>query len=257
MFLVVALILLGGVKSIGKVSEKLVPFMTVGFVALSMAVICIRPQGAAQAVSLIFEQAFTLRSGMGGVGGFLMSGALRYGTMRGILSNEAGCGTAPTAHAVSDCKSPARQGVWGIFEVFVDTVLLCTLTALVIIISGGRNVGDDYMMMTVNAYTSVLGELAGGFIAVSVVLFGLATVLCWGHYGIESVKYLSGKKFYISAFIICYTLCVVLGAVLSGKFIWEAADFAIGGMTVINLCVLLCMSGEVRKETEKYFGKKK
>ncbi len=246
-----------GTSGILGLTEKLVPFMTVGFVALSMAVICIRPQGTAQAVSLIFEQAFTLRSGMGGVSGFLMSNALRYGTMRGILSNEAGCGTAPTAHAVSDCKIPARQGIWGIFEVFVDTVLLCTLTALVIIISGGRNGGDDYMMMTVDAYTSVLGELAGGFIAVSVVLFGLATVLCWGHYGIESVKYLSDKKFYTSTFIICYTVCVVSGAVLSGKFIWEAADFAIGGMTVINLCVLLCMSGEVKEETEKYFGKKK
>lgn len=246
-----------GTSGILGLTEKLVPFMTVGFVALSLAVICIKPHNAAEAISLIFEQAFTLRSGMGGISGFLMSGALRYGTMRGILSNEAGCGTAPTAHAVSDCKSPARQGVWGIFEVFVDTVLLCTLTALVIIISGSRAEGDDYMMMTVNGYTSVLGELAGGFIAISVLLFGLATVLCWGHYGMESVRYLSGKKFYTSAFVVCYTACVISGAVLSGDFIWEAADFAIGGMTVINLCVLLCMSGEVREETEKYFGKRK
>lgn len=237
-------------------TEKLVPFMTVGFVILSAAVIVTDTDSAARAVGSIFENAFTVRSGIGGVVGFFLSGALRYGTMRGILSNEAGCGTAPAAHAVSDCDSPAGQGVWGILEVFVDTILLCTLTAIVIIMSGSFE-GEDYMMITVNAYSAALGDIAGVFIAVAVVLFGLATVLCWGHYGMESVRYLSDRKITVRSFILIYAASVLLGSVVSGNMIWEAADIAIGGMTLINLCVLTAMSGEVKEETERLFGKKK
>ena len=175
--------------------------------------------------------------------------------MRGILSNEAGCGTAPTAHAVSDCKEPAKQGVFGIFEVFVDTILLCTLTALVIIIGhGGEAVqGDNYMLITMNAYSAVLSDAAGYFIAVSVVLFGLATVLCWGYYGASSVEYLLGSTKKSKAFIWIYAVSVLLGAVLSSDFIWECADFAIGSMSMINLAVLFIMSDEVKRQTQGYF----
>lgn len=247
-----------GTSGILNFTGKLVPFMTGGFVILSVTVICMCPNDALRALGLIFENAFSVKSGVGGIGGFLTAGALRYGTMRGILSNEAGCGTAPMAHAVSDCSIPAKQGVWGIFEVFVDTILLCSLTALVIIIGGGSNlVGDDYMMITVNSYAAVLGELAGGFISISVLLFGLATVLCWGHYGMESVVYLSAKKVYLRAFVLIYSVCVCLGSVLSGEFIWQTADLTIGIMTVINLCMLLCMNREVKKETERYFSSNK
>lgn len=245
-----------GTSGILGFTERLVPLMTVGFVILSVAVICVRPESAGMAVKTIFREAFTVKSGVGGVLGFLLSDALRYGTMRGIVSNEAGCGTAPAAHAVSDCKSPARQGAWGIFEVFVDTILLCTLTALVIIIGGqGLDSGGDFMMLTINSYASVLGRYAGYFLAVSVVLFGLATVLCWGHYGMESVRYFSNKERHRNIFIIIYAASVILGSVLSADIIWESADFAIGAMTLINLAVLLAMSGEVKRETEDYFGK--
>lgn len=244
-----------GTGGIVGLTEKIVPFMTVVFVILSVAVICVRPDSAAEAVRSIFANAFRIESGVGGVGGFLLSSALRYGTMRGIISNEAGCGTAPAAHAVADCSSPARQGAWGIFEVFVDTILLCTLTALVIIIGGGSS--EDFMMMTISSYTAVLGDYAGYMLSVAVVLFALATVLCWGHYGLESVRFLSGKRRYSVAFIALYTALIALGSVVSPNAIWELADLAIGGMTVINLFVILAMSREVKEETEEYFGKKK
>ena len=245
-----------GTRGVLSLTEKLVPFMTVGFVVLSVAAIASDIHGAARAVAAIFDNAFTVKSGLSGVGGFLLSGALRYGAMRGILSNEAGCGTAPAAHAVSDCDSPAEQGIWGIFEVFVDTILLCTLTAVVIIMSGGIE-GRDYMMTTVTAYSSALGNGAGVFIAVSVVLFGLATVLCWGHYGMESLGYLTGGKCSVRLFVFAYCVSVVIGSVSSGDMIWEIADMAIGGMTLINLCVLLAMSREVSEETDALFKHKR
>ena len=238
-------------------TEKLVPFMTVGFVVLSLAVIFKRPNESREAVTLIFSQAFDLKSGVAGFFGFLLSDSLRYGTMRGIVSNEAGCGTAPAAHAVSNCKDPARQGVWGIFEVFVDTILLCTLTAIVILTAFPTPVGvSDNMMLTVNSYSSVLGGFAGYFIAISVLCFGLATVLCWGHYGMESVAYFSEKKWAKNIFIFAYSGFIIIGSVMSSAVIWDMADLAIGSMTLINLFILIAMSGEVKRETRNYFSGK-
>lgn len=255
-FALVALVaMLRGRSGILGLTEKLVPLMTVGFVILSLTVIFLRPGEALDAVRKIFANAFSLRSGLAGVGGFLLSGALRYGTMRGILSNEAGCGTAPAAHAVSSCKEPARQGVWGIFEVFVDTILLCTLTAVVIIVGyGATDPSGDYMMMTVSAYESVLGDAAGYFLAVAVLLFGLATVLCWAHYGMESVAYFSKRRSARAAFIFLYSCAILSGSMISTDIVWEAADLSIGVMSSINIITLLIMSGEVRRETDGFIG---
>ena len=240
------------------VTEKLVPFMTVGFVLLSGAVICIYPGETLRAFELIFNSAFNFQSGVAGVFGFFLSSALRYGTMRGILSNEAGCGTAPAAHAVSSCKTPAKQGAWGIFEVFVDTILLCTLTAIVIIVGFEGAIKDSgFMMMTVSAYTSLLGSFSGYFISVAVLLFGLATVLCWAHYGIESVKYLTQRRVAKGVFIVIYATAVCLGSVVASDIIWEGADLSIGAMTFINIAILVKLSGEVKEETELYFKKPK
>ncbi|MBE6594030.1 MAG: sodium:alanine symporter family protein [Ruminococcaceae bacterium] len=253
--LIVFVAMLRGRSGILSLTEKLVPFMTAGFVLVSLAVIFTSPRAAAEAVSKIFEDAFSLRSGAAGVGGFLASGALRYGTMRGILSNEAGCGTAPAAHAVSNCDVPAKQGIWGIFEVFVDTILLCTLTAVVIIMGySSTDPSGDYMIMTVDAYKAGMGNIAGYFIAIAVLLFGLATVLCWAHYGQEGVKYFSSKKWAKNTFIVLYTLSVILGSVMSTDAVWQVADLSIGVMSAINLSALLMMNREVKQETDAYFG---
>ena len=248
--------LIKGRSGILSLTEKLVPIMTAGFVLLSLAVIFKRPDSALMALRSIFADAFTLKSGVGGVSGFLLSGALRYGTMRGILSNEAGCGTAPAAHAISNCKEAARQGIWGIFEVFVDTILLCTLTAVVIIIGyGAVDATGDYMMMTVDAYEATIGNSAGYFISVAVLLFGLATVLCWAHYGSEGIKYFSRRRTAKYIFIALYTASVLFGAVIPTGNVWQVADLSIGVMSAINLPTLLLMSREVKEETERYFNK--
>lgn len=252
--LIALFVMLRGQSGILGVTEKLVPFMTGGFVILSLSVIIMRPTDALDAFGKIFSNAFSLRSGVAGVAGFLLSGALRYGTMRGILSNEAGCGTAPAAHAVSSCDEPARQGIWGIFEVFVDTILLCTMTAIVIIIGyDATDPSGDYMLVTVDAYESVLGAPAGYFLAASVLLFGLATVLCWAHYGMEGIKYFSRSSTARYIFTVAYVCSVLLGAVISTDTIWEVADLSIGVMTAINITALLFMSREVKEETERYF----
>ncbi len=246
-----------GRDGILSVTEKLVPFMTAGFMILSLAVIFIYPSQVLEAFSSIFKSAFTLRSGIGGVAGYFVSNAIRYGTIRGILSNEAGCGTAPTAHAVSNCRIPAKQGAWGIFEVFVDTILLSTLTAITVIVAyDGLNIGDNFMMITVDSYRYLLGEFSGYFISAAVLLFGLATVLCWGHYGVESVKFLSNKKYAKNLFIVVYSLAVLGGSVIASDVLWDSADLLIGSMTVINIFVLLKMNSEIKEETELYFVKK-
>jgi AGCS family alanine or glycine:cation symporter len=177
--------------------------------------------------------------------------------MRGLLSNEAGCGTAPTAHATSDAKSPAAQGVWGIFEVFVDTVLLCTVTALVILVSFSEveMLGHDPVMMSIRAYSLVLGGWSEWFFCAAVFCFGYATVLCWANYGLEALAFLSRKPLCRIVYFVILAACIPVGAVTAPDGIWGISDFAIAALTALNLCVLFLMRREIRGETLSYFGK--
>ena len=244
-----------GGEGMARFTEKLVPVMTLGYIILSLAVLILRADMIDDAFSLIFKDAFSFEAGTFGVGGFLISRSVRFGTMRGLVSNEAGCGTAPAAHAVSDCKEPAKQGVFGIFEVFVDTILLCTLTALVVIVSYGdvAHLGENFIMMTISAYEAVLGRYASYFMSISVLCFGFATIVCWAHYGIESVGYLTKKRFARPFFIVVYCLSVFAGAFVTSEWIWQSADLAIGVMTVINVPVLILCRKEIKSETDMFF----
>lgn len=235
--------------------EKLVPWMTAGYLVLSVAVLVVRRGDLGAAFGAIFADAFSGSAAMGGIGGFFLSRGVRYGTMRGLVSNEAGCGTAPTAHAVSTCPSPAKQGVFGIVEVFVDTIVLCTVTALVVILGYGEAsvCGENFIMMTVTAYGSVLGRFASYFMSIAVLCFGFGTVVCWAHYGQESVRYLCDRRGAEKVFIVLYSSSVVIGSIANSEAIWQVTDFAVGGMTLINLLFLVLMSGEVKCETERYF----
>ena len=254
--LVTLLIIRRGTDSMLEVTGKLVPLMTLGYLVLSAAVLILRADRIDDAFVLILQDARSGNAALGGIGGFLTSRALRYGTMRGVISNEAGCGTAPTAHAVSSCRLPARQGLWGIFEVFADTILLCTVTALVIIVSWGDVVAreGEFMMMTVTAYSAVLGPMAAVFLCLAVLFFGFATILCWAHYGLESTRSLSQKPWARWLFIFGYVASVLLGTVVSSEGIWQAADFAIGAMTLINVTVLCLMQGEIKQETDLWLS---
>ena len=237
-----------GTKGISALTEYLVPIMTAGYIILSVAVLILRRDAIGSVLLSIWRDAFTPESAVGGVSGFLLSRALRVGTMRGLLSNEGGCGTAPTAHAEADAKSPAHQGVWGIFEVFADTIVLCTATALVILVSGVDTTSGG-VMMTVTAYSSVLGGFAEWFFSAAVFCFGYATLLCWGSYGMESVRFLSPKKRWRVLYILAFGLCILFGVRGAPEAVWNIADFAIAAMTVINLFVLLLLCREVREKT--------
>ena len=245
-----------GTKGISALTEYLVPIMTAGYIILSVAVLILRREALGGALLSICREAFAPASAVGGASGFLLSRALRVGTMRGLLSNEGGCGTAPTAHAEADAKSPAHQGVWGIFEVFADTIVLCTATALVILVSGVDTTSGG-VMMTVSAYSSVLGGFADWFFSAAVFCFGYATLLCWGSYGMESVRFLSQKKRWRALYILVFGVCILLGVRSAPEAVWNIADFAIAAMTAINLCVLLLLRREVREETFQFVKKEK
>lgn len=247
-------VITSGRDGITALTAKLVPLMTGAYIVMSVAVMVLRRDCLPVAFTSIFEDAFDLRSAAGGALGFLVSRGVRYGTMRGLMSNEAGCGTAPIAHAGSSAKYPAQQGIWGIFEVFVDTILLCTMTAVVIIISLDEAMiyGADPIMMTIRAYSAVLGGWSEYVMGGMVLFFGFATVICWAHYGMECVSYLSRRRSWRRAFVAAYGTAVAVGAVIAPDAVWGVADFALGAMTVINLAVICSMSGEVASETEDY-----
>jgi AGCS family alanine or glycine:cation symporter len=248
--------LVRGVKGISALTEYLVPIMTAGYIILSVAVLILRRDALGEAMRSIWQGALTPESAVGGVSGFLLSRALRVGTMRGLLSNEGGCGTAPTAHAAANAKSPAHQGVWGIFEVFADTVVLCTATALVILVSG-VDTASGGVMTTVNAYSLVLGGFAEWFFSAAVFCFGYATLLCWGSYGLESVRFLSQKKIWCALYIAMFGACILLGVRTTPEIVWSIGDFGIATMTFINLFVLLLLRREVKHETLRFAKPKK
>ncbi len=256
---VVCLFFVGrGVERISFLTERLVPLMTGGYLLLSLAVLVLRADRIPSVLAEIVQDAFIPRSAVGGVLGFFLNRGVRYGTMRGLLSNEAGCGTAPIAHAASETKSPVEQGFWGLFEVFVDTILLCTVTALCILVEPQvitRFPGDG-VMMTIGAYTAVLGEWAGWFLAIAVLLFGFATVVCWSHYGVECLRYLTKNQTARRLYVLLTCFAVFIGAFLAPDSLWDVADFAIGTMTLINLAVLVMARREIKRETQLYFTSK-
>lgn len=250
-----AILMLGGSARIMRATDILVPVMTGGFMLLSIAVLVLRADQIPRALQSIFASVFDFRTVLGGVGGFAMARALRYGTMRGLVSNEAGCGTAPIAHACANTDHPAKQGFWGIFEVFADTIVLCSMTALVILVSYDKVAvyGDNSIMMTVRAYTEVLGQGAGYFLCAAVLFFGFATVVCWGHYALEALSYLTKNKGVRLGFIILFSIGAAVGTIVAPTALWGIADLAIGAMTLLNLGVLVLLQGEVRKWTLDYF----
>jgi AGCS family alanine or glycine:cation symporter len=254
--LLAALTVLGGAKRISSLTEKLVPLMTLGFLGVCVAVLILRRDRIPDALRAIWEDAFTPMSAGRGIAGFLTARGVRMGVMRGLVSNEAGCGTAPMAHAAADVDLPARQGLFGVAEVFVDTVLLCTVTALCILVSdsGPAAFGADVTRTAQAAFSSVLGEWAAGFFALSILLFGAATVLCWGHYGMTCVAYLTrgrASRPLRVLYVLLLSASLIGGSLTAPAIAWEVADRVIALMTVLNLVLLAIMSGEVKEETER------
>ena len=250
----VALILLGGVKRIGQVTEKLVPFMALLYIVLSVGIILFRIQALPSVIQAIFERAFKPAAVTGGaVGSLFMS--IKKGVSRGIFSNEAGLGTGSIAHACADTRKPVKQGMFGIFEVFTDTIVICTLTALVILCSQvpvgyGQAAGAE---LTIQGFISVYGNWVSVFTAVAMCCFAFSTILGWGLYGARCIEFLFSEKV-IKPFMVAYSLVAILGATADLGLMWNIAETFNGLMAIPNLIALFLLSGTVVKLTKEYFA---
>ena len=252
-FVTVLFLSLGGGKRISAFTVRLIPPLCIGYVILSLAVIVIRRGDIPYVTSVIFSEAFTPRAGVSGVLGFLSSGALRYGVARGVMSNEAGCGTAPFAHARAETDSAVRQGVFGIVEVLTDTLVLCTLTAYVVLLSGVSLGNVSATETAINAFCTSLGGGARVFLGVSIFLFALGSLAGWSFYGQESVKALGGGRKMLFVYGVTLAIASLLGCLMSEGVVWELADLSISLMAVINVSAVMLLSSAVTSVTREFY----
>lgn len=251
--LVTLLMIVGGIGRISAFSGIVIPILSVGYVILSLAILIKNHTLIPDALDSIMKEGLSLRALIGGGSGFSIGAAVRYGAARGILSNEAGCGTAAYAHTASE-SPPVEQGFWGIFEVFVDTVVLCTITALVVLIAFPHGTSDaGGMAIAVEAY-ELGGPFGGAFIAVSSAVYALASVICWSYYGGEGLRYFGCKKNTHRLYLILYSAVGIAGAMFSPKIVWEISDFGISLMALGNTLILCRLSGVPRRLTAEYFS---
>ena len=253
--IIIALILIGGIKRIGNVTSKLVPFMAIMYIVLALGVIFFHIKSVPAVFASIIEGAFHPASVTGGVvGSFFMS--MKKGVSRGIFSNEAGLGTGSIAHACADTKKPVKQGFFGIFEVFVDTIIICTMTALVILCSGvpvnyGEAAGAE---LTISGFTAVYGSWVSIFTAVAMCCFAFSTIIGWGLYGTRCIEFLFGFRSNMP-FMVLYSLTAIVGATMNLGLMWSIAETFNGLMVIPNLIAVFLLSGVVVKMTKEYFAK--
>lgn len=253
--IIIALILIGGIKRIGNVTSKLVPFMAIMYIVLALGVIFFHIKAVPAVFASIIEGAFHPASVTGGVvGSFFMS--MKKGVSRGIFSNEAGLGTGSIAHACADTKKPVKQGFFGIFEVFVDTIIICTMTALVILCSGvpvnyGEAAGAE---LTISGFTAVYGNWVSIFTAVAMCCFAFSTIIGWGLYGTRCIEFLLGSRSNMP-FMVLYSLTAIVGATMNLGLMWSIAETFNGLMVIPNLIAVFLLSGVIVKLTKEYFAK--
>ena len=250
----VALVLLGGIRRIGSFTEKLVPFMAVFYIILAVGVVIMNIGKVPGVFASIFGGAFDPRAFTGGVVGSMFT-SMRRGVSRGIFSNEAGLGTGSIAHASADTGHPVQQGLFGIFEVFTDTIVICTLTSLVILCSGidivfGQAAGAD---LTIAGFIASYGRWVSIFTAVALICFAFSTTIGWGLYGSRCVEFLFGTRV-IRPFMVVYALVSIIGATLDLGLLWDISDTFNGLMVIPNLIAVFLLSGTVFSLTRDYFN---
>lgn len=252
--ILIALILLGGIRRIGRVTEKLVPFMALIYIVLAVGVIILNIGHVPAVFASIVEGAFHPAAVTGGaVGSFFMS--MKKGVSRGIFSNEAGLGTGSIAHACADTRKPVKQGFFGIFEVFVDTIVICTLTALVILcsqvpVSYGQAAGAE---LTISGFTATYGNWVSIFTAVAMCCFAFSTIIGWGLYGTRCIEFLFGSRVN-KPFMLVYALVAIIGATMDLGLMWSIAETFNGLMAIPNLIAVFLLSGVVVKLVKEYFA---
>lgn len=243
----VAMVLLGGIKRIGQVSEKLVPFMATLYVILAIGVVILHINRIPAVFAMIFKSAFTPQAATGGIIGSMFL-SMKKGVSRGIFSNEAGLGTGSIAHACADTNNAVHQGMFGIFEVFMDTIVICTLTGLVILLGApnivyGQAAGAE---LTISGFTATYGGWVSIFTAVAMCCFAFSTIIGWGLYGSRCIEFLGGEKL-VRPFLVAYSFVSIIGATINLGLLWDIADTFNGLMAIPNLIALLVLSGQVKK----------
>ncbi len=262
---VVALVILGGVKRIAAINEKLVPFMAIFFILISIIALGCNITNVPSALGLIFTEAFNFKSVFGGVAGFGIFSAMRYGVGRGVFTNEAGLGSAPIAHAASSETNPVKQGLWGVFEVFITTIVICTMTALVILSSDVYMLGfanKDFALngaaLSSGAFNEAIPYVGSIGVSLATIFFSLSTILGWAYYGEICVGYVFSKKreFAIAIYRFVYVAFTFVGAVASLDVVWLVADIFNVLMALPNLIALISLSKVVVNLTKEHFNKK-
>ncbi len=256
----VALVLFGGMKRIGSVAEKLVPFMAVIYIICSLCVVISNFDALGTVFAMIFQGAFSAEAALGGAFGITIMTTIQKGVGRGVFSNEAGLGSSPMAHAASSETDPVKQGLYGIFEVFMDTIVICTLTALTLLcgvesgvqITWGQSAGAE--LISASFATFFGAKLGPLLVAVSISLFALSTILSWSLYGARCCEFILGHRS-VKAYQIVFILAVVVGASLELDLVWSIADTLNGFMAIPNLIAVLGLSGVIIKLTREYFAK--
>lgn len=261
--IIAALITLGGLKRIAAFAEKVVPFMVVLFVTGSIVLICINYASIIPAFEAIFTTAFGIKAVAGGTAGVVISKVVQQGFKRGVFSNEAGLGSSVMVHSNSNIKEPVKQGMWGIFEVFADTMVVCTMTALVVLTSGLYSLdtftlvdGVTDATLVAQAFNSVFSFAGIGakFIAVAIALFAFTTVLGWDHYGSKAWEYLFGTKS-VPVYKVIHLVTIMCGALLTSSLAWDISDTFNGLMMIPNLIGVIVLSGTVYKITKNYIDR--
>ncbi len=262
--ILVGLVVVGGLKRIAAVTEKIVPFMVILYMLGTITIFILHIDQFGAVFSSIFQGAFGAKAATGGVVGYGIKLAIEWGMKRGVFSNEAGLGSSVMVHSNSNVKEPVKQGMWGIFEVFADTIVVCTLTAFAILSSGliDLNTGaltEAFSSLTKNdlvatVFAQKFGAIGSGFIAVSIMLFAFSTVLGWSHYGTKACEYLLGEKYTI-IYRVLFVLAVFGGATMGDNLAWDLADTFNGLMMIPNLIGVIVLSGTVAKITKNYIDR--
>ena len=244
----VGLTVAGGVSKIASITEKVVPLMSIFYILSAIIVILFNMKNIPNATVLIFTSAFNPTAPIGGFMGATVATAIQKGISRGIFTNEAGLGSASIAHAAANTDHPSRQGLWGIFEVFFDTIVMCSITAFAILVTGVWTNGLTGSSLTVCAFDTVFQGLGKCIIAISLAFFAFSSILAWSFYGKKCIEYIAGEK-YNKYYLLCFLLSIVLGSIAELHLVWEISDVLNGLMAIPNIIGLICLSGVVISTT--------
>jgi AGCS family alanine or glycine:cation symporter len=247
-----ALVILGGIRSIGKFTSFLVPFMIIGYVGSALVVLALNITEIPHAFGLIFYHAFSPASATGGFAGATIAAAMRFGIARGVFSNESGLGSAPIAAAAARTNDPVKQALVSMTQTFIDTLVVCTMTALVILTASSWTQGVGAAQLTSASFGETLGSSGEIIVALATAVFAYSTLIGWNYYGEKAIEYLFGSRS-IRIYRIVFIAMVVVGAMMNLEFVWNFSDLMNGMMAIPNLIGLLLLSKVVKAETDRYF----